>query len=159
MFGCVIKLPEIYFTAANQLLYQKELLRKQVKLPSSIFVIIMQRERMRKTISISITILILLCGSGCKKTELSGDLEMYEGRWESFDSELELMSNGRANYYNFQNNRSINGRLIISGNKLKINAVFAGKNFNIDQPPTEQENESGESELVMLLDGLEFIRQ
>lgn len=119
----------------------------------------MQRERMRKTISISITILIVLSGSGCKKTELSGDLEMYEGRWESFDSELELMSNGRANYYNFQNNRSINGRLIISGSKLKINAVFAGKNFNIDQSPTEQQNESGKMEVIMRLDGLDFIRK
>ncbi len=114
---------------------------------------------MRATISISILMVMLLLGSGCKKTELNGAYQEYEGRWKSFNSELELMSNGRANYINFQSNRSINGRLVISGDKLKVTAVFASKNFNIDHPPTEQENESGELEVVMRLDGLDFIRQ
>ncbi len=114
---------------------------------------------MGNTVPCLLLILVLAFGSGCKKTELSGEFELYEGRWESFNSELELMAKGRANYYDFLNNRSINGRLIIAGNKLKINAVFSGKNFNIDQLPTEQENEEGEMEVIMRLDGVDFTRQ
>lgn len=102
--------------------------------------------------------LLLVLGS-CKKTELDGAYQAYEGTWESFDSKMELQQNGRANYINFQSNRSINGRLIIDGNRLKINAVFAGKNFNIDQHPIEQENDAGEVEMAMVLDGMTFIRE
>lgn len=99
--------------------------------------------------------------SGCKKTELTGDLEIYIGTWESFNRTLELNADGKGNYLeNFgTGNRSVSGRIIIEGDRLKISATFASKGFNIDHPPVEQENDDGDIETVMILDGLEYIRQ
>ena len=98
---------------------------------------------------------------GCKKTELTGDLEIYVGTWESFNRTLELNADGKGNYLeNTGNgNRSVSGRIIIDGDRLKISATFASKNFNIDHPPVEQENDEGETETVMRLDGLDYVRQ
>lgn len=103
----------------------------------------------------------LVALGGCKKTELTGDLEIYIGTWESFNRTLELNADGKGNYLeNFgTGNRSVSGRIIIEGDRLKITATFSSKGFNIDHPPLEQENDDGEMETVMMLDGLEYIRQ
>lgn len=99
--------------------------------------------------------------SGCKKTELTGDLSIYEGTWESINSTMELKENGRANFIEFlgTSRRSINGRLIITESRIRITAVFANRNFNIDMPPTEQEDEDGNIEMMMRLDGLDYVKQ
>lgn len=99
--------------------------------------------------------------SGCKKTELTGDLSIYAGTWESINSTMELKEDGRANFIEFlgTSRRSINGRLIITDNRIRITAVFSSRNFNIDLPPTEQEDEDGNLEMVMRLDGLDYVRQ
>lgn len=113
----------------------------------------------------SIAFVVVLCWAvlltGCKKTELTGDLAKYEGTWESINSTMELKDNGRANFIEFlgTSRRSINGRLIISDSRLRITAVFASRNFNIDIPPTEQENEDGDTEWMMRLDGMDYLRK
>lgn len=118
----------------------------------------------KMNVSISFAVLTLcsvVLFSGCKKTELTGDLAVYAGTWESINATMELKDNGRANFIEFlgTSRRSINGRLIISDSRIRITAVFASRNFNIDIPPTEQENEDGDPEMFMRLDGLDFIKK
>lgn len=118
----------------------------------------------KKNLPMRYTVMICCCAllfSGCKKTELTGDLAIYAGTWESINATMELKDNGRANFIEFQGNsrRSINGRLIVTDNRIRITAVFASRNFNIDIPPTEQEDENGDTEWIMRLDGIDYIQE
>lgn len=97
---------------------------------------------------------------GCEKTELTGEYAMYQGLWESDFYKLELKENGKGEFLDQfgATNRGVAGRVIISGNRLRIASTFASKNFHIDIPPTEEEDDDGVY-MMMQLDGVIYIRK
>jgi len=97
---------------------------------------------------------------GCEKTELTGEYAIYQGVWESDFYMLELKENGRGEFLDQfgSTNRGVAGRVIISGNRLRIASTFANKSFHIDIPPTEEEDDDGVYKM-MQLDGVTYIRQ
>lgn len=102
-----------------------------------------------------------LAFAGCEKTELTGEYAIYQGLWESDFYKLELKEDGKGEFLDQfgATNRGVAGRVIISGNRLRIASTFASKNFHIDIPPTREEDDDGEVYRMMQLDGVIYIRQ
>lgn len=116
--------------------------------------------RMKEFLLLSIVIFFII--SGCKKTELSGDLSKYVGTWknDSHTTTIVLNTKGRGDYL-YDNglirDEKSDSRILIEGSTLTF---LKGKNkiLRIDSPPQGYLVLSGYIYTAMILNGEKFIK-
>ena len=115
---------------------------------------------MKKKI-VALLILTITTISGCKKTELTGDLSKYVGTWKNDGNTttIVLSAEGRGSYL-YDNGlireEKSNSRILIEGSTLTF---LKGKNkeLRIDSPPQWYLLPWGTPQCSMILNGEKFI--
>jgi hypothetical protein len=97
---------------------------------------------MKHSLTLISACFLLFMLTGCKKTELDGNLSNYEGYWYGSNIEMRLYENGRADYSEHSGSvhkEITNARLIIQKNELKISSMFVNKKFKISRAPYQED--------------------
>ena len=104
-----------------------------------------------------LSLFVLLIAFSCKKKVADVNPD-FIGSWSGSDSEasysISIQSDSKAEYYKSKgfSETNITGNAKIKGDKLKI---FT-KKFRIDEMPKKVDESSGETQYMMVLDGIEF---